>query len=888
MYGFDDAIEATKAYLANYSKGWKGLGAITGVSREDFKEWINSSHRKTKPFRDYAMVKAELAKTDKDLYNIITDSKDSIVDFDAEYKSNLSQDSTITFYAIRENKKTGEKEYIGRNVGPHATVDFVIKEKDLQNNLDNGTYEKVESQDLQPENPKLQSIKKKVDEHLKKYRTLAPVEIISADTYDGDQPLKDYKEEIAFDPETKKIIIFADNLDEDYVEEGLFHESIHRGLQQYYGDGPIELAEAFWGTEGPNHPEKSKRQKEAIAKEYANNPESIKEEYFVHLLSHHMVTGAVDKILARLSPEHQEIVNNILYNIGYDTAEETKRRKSGEETTTGSSDISEKSEDRGRGLDLSSPTGKIEDVGEQIAGARKDLTRKIAQTIDSATKQTLAELPFSKAYKKPDLKKAVEEGALREDDATFYDAWFATMVNPTKPKVTQSEERSKRWNPSYRTKLERWVDNTYDALQVLKQFVEADEEERDNIIKNILEDKFHNREAKLADIEKRKEWNKDNKNLDWGDKTTPNPLWITYEVMKQLDYKPGDKLDIPYGIVEGNTSGTGIKKQGDIQGKDSGKPVNLEDYVADVDKNKPALDGVYHDPDGYAVVTDGYVLLADKQAYDKNHKGELLTLGKDAGKKKEGIYPDWKGIVNSITSDYKQAKINPSKLLDFLAGVESKLKEQWRQAKDAKETKMSFKDWSSYAEIFVKMPDGSVMSFRPQYLKLFAQGMKKIGANDIKYLNIYNNVQAQGKNGTALVMPLARFDTWSDDTDVKRFFYDLSEGKAETKRKLNHNDIISDIDEIDVPLQQKTRKSYTDREGVYHEGLEEELEHIGNSIRNRVDNRSWKRRTHCTNCKISLVISTTHITKFTIRNSITNSIIMIENKLTIIINTRIN
>ena len=62
MLGFADAAEATKAYLSNYSKGWKGLGAVTGVSREAFKEWIESSHRKTKPFREYALAKREQAR----------------------------------------------------------------------------------------------------------------------------------------------------------------------------------------------------------------------------------------------------------------------------------------------------------------------------------------------------------------------------------------------------------------------------------------------------------------------------------------------------------------------------------------------------------------------------------------------------------------------------------------------------------------------------------------------------------------------------------------------------------------------------------------------------------------------------------------------------------
>ena len=57
MYGFATADEARAAYLANYSPGWTGLGAITEVSKDEFKKWVESSRRKTKPFAEYKSVK---------------------------------------------------------------------------------------------------------------------------------------------------------------------------------------------------------------------------------------------------------------------------------------------------------------------------------------------------------------------------------------------------------------------------------------------------------------------------------------------------------------------------------------------------------------------------------------------------------------------------------------------------------------------------------------------------------------------------------------------------------------------------------------------------------------------------------------------------------------
>lgn len=62
MYGFKSALAAKRAYMTNYSKGWTGLGNITRVSKEEFKKWVNSSRRKTKPFSEYKNVKGETQK----------------------------------------------------------------------------------------------------------------------------------------------------------------------------------------------------------------------------------------------------------------------------------------------------------------------------------------------------------------------------------------------------------------------------------------------------------------------------------------------------------------------------------------------------------------------------------------------------------------------------------------------------------------------------------------------------------------------------------------------------------------------------------------------------------------------------------------------------------
>lgn len=75
MMGFPSLEDARSAYLSNYEDGWQGLGNITGVALDEFKKWIDSSTRKTKPFYEYKGIKQEegdISKNnDSDNYSIV-------------------------------------------------------------------------------------------------------------------------------------------------------------------------------------------------------------------------------------------------------------------------------------------------------------------------------------------------------------------------------------------------------------------------------------------------------------------------------------------------------------------------------------------------------------------------------------------------------------------------------------------------------------------------------------------------------------------------------------------------------------------------------------------------------------------------------------------------
>ena len=78
MYGFADMESAKQAYLSNYEEGWQGLGNITEVSKEDFRKWIDSSKRKTKPFAEYSAYAKETPKAKdkpKDSNSLVSDER---------------------------------------------------------------------------------------------------------------------------------------------------------------------------------------------------------------------------------------------------------------------------------------------------------------------------------------------------------------------------------------------------------------------------------------------------------------------------------------------------------------------------------------------------------------------------------------------------------------------------------------------------------------------------------------------------------------------------------------------------------------------------------------------------------------------------------------------
>lgn len=106
MYGYPSEEAATEAYLANYSKDWKGLGKVIAVPKATFDKWLESSDRKTKPFAEYAMVQKEQAKTNSDFIAQMEYDYENDIHSSEEDKPKMQKfvERLLNFHSDKEDK----------------------------------------------------------------------------------------------------------------------------------------------------------------------------------------------------------------------------------------------------------------------------------------------------------------------------------------------------------------------------------------------------------------------------------------------------------------------------------------------------------------------------------------------------------------------------------------------------------------------------------------------------------------------------------------------------------------------------------------------------------------------------------------------------------------
>ena len=137
MYGYDSMNDAEKAYLANYSKGWQGLGGITGASKAEFDKWLDTSNRKLKPFADYAKVKfSQVQSVEVDnnpmlsaIHTLYTKGKDFASKlFNMKYFDVVKTPDFMKKYGLTGDKFTVRYGVMSRHFGKDGSHNFTEEE----------------------------------------------------------------------------------------------------------------------------------------------------------------------------------------------------------------------------------------------------------------------------------------------------------------------------------------------------------------------------------------------------------------------------------------------------------------------------------------------------------------------------------------------------------------------------------------------------------------------------------------------------------------------------------------------------------------------------------------------------------------------------------------
>lgn len=136
MYGFNSLEEAREAYLSNYDAGWESrIMAITEVSKEEFKKWIDSSTRKTKAFSEYKSVKPSVPMAMPKEGDFL---KNNVAGGDAvAVVRGVNEEGYLVAYAPgMEEAEAGF--FMGEQIVPHAQMEQIIRE---------GGYSPIERQE---------------------------------------------------------------------------------------------------------------------------------------------------------------------------------------------------------------------------------------------------------------------------------------------------------------------------------------------------------------------------------------------------------------------------------------------------------------------------------------------------------------------------------------------------------------------------------------------------------------------------------------------------------------------------------------------------------------------------------------------------------------------
>ncbi|MDE6345380.1 MAG: hypothetical protein K2L55_01755 [Muribaculaceae bacterium] len=625
MYGFPSEEAARAAYLSNYEPGWTGLGEITHVSKDEFKKWINSSRRKTKPFADYKSVRditnnvkqaiQEILVSDNYRAVVVTDSSGKetyrvLLNKGArkkewQIKSELhnghyssdgygtlifssrndmeacldDRDADIDILNKRLLRKDDENRRKKRTEWKASMLEKIkgMSTEDLRHNIelydkapDRRHDEEKEVIDAARQELRLRdaAVKDATDDSAeitrlsKKYRS-APIKVVkSIEDIKSDDLSEDTLEEIAgameeaetqaiYCKENKKIYIFAGKYQDGELDYIVAHESVHAAVDKLGLRNGEELNYYRKSIAGIFDNEAPAELNKIISEKYA--PEDEDEEFLAYTLPWiSRNKKRMRKVLEHGEGRLVDFINQLNEEI-YGKEEIQSMLSATEERTPTNVHGGRGGQVRGRrgtagtitgddsGGDADTGNRQIEDFGEKIAGARKDALSAFAKTIENVSVQSLIELPMSKAFTRPNLRKMVETGAISDEDAILAEAILQGQIYAhRKPALTKRQSSKKA--------VEEWARATYGGISMLGEILSGDPSRREAAILQYNERLAAELEAANAHVAKMREWNPGKKIEDV--KAIPNPIDITRRVLEGIGYHVGDAVKLPLTNIE--------------------------------------------------------------------------------------------------------------------------------------------------------------------------------------------------------------------------------------------------------------------------------------------------------------------------------------------------
>lgn len=610
MLGFNDASDAKNNYLSNYEKGWENGRRIdvSAVSLADFEKWIAGSHRKTKPFSEYKSVKpADDSETFKGhkAENSGKDTEAQIKHLE-EIKDYPGADKKIVQSEIDRLKAKEEAKAKSKSEEVKSKSEEAKSKSKEKNGVDDAKIEAM-SEALSKGNEKAeQLVRGLTSRELSKLRSKVKASPVLENEWlhrvrtRGDVSLHDwmlenqYVEPVKRVSGTFKMTDYIAPKDSPYAERigGVYHDKSGfavatdgRILVADKGSYDPKLKGKIIGKDGAAMENKFPDWQEAIstAKETKSSLIDVEDLHrFVAgvlrankraYISLRFPDGTVgvfkaNRLNLTLRAMKQLGTSELLYTKdgmilvaksekgtamlmglvsvedelveanGYAYPGNTVSYHRGEVVSETPQEKNEKSAEDSQ--------NKIIDVGEKISGARKDLLRDFSNKLKDTTLESLITLPFSKAFKRPDLKTAVEQGLLRQRDARFAEAVMATYLSKNKPRLLSG------WKKGVSQKnLEAWAKDAYFGVQTLRALFEADETTRDKLIDEILSAKAYRED----DIDRRKkqleEWNPGKK---FEGKCYPlNPTAVYMAVYERLGYDNIGEFKLPVSGVGSST-----------------------------------------------------------------------------------------------------------------------------------------------------------------------------------------------------------------------------------------------------------------------------------------------------------------------------------------------